>query len=394
VNRNWVWLAFAILTLMTLLQQPLSFGQERVLRVLNYSEYIDGEVLTLFEEETGIKVIYDEYESTEEAWAKLKVGGAGYDVVIMAYTHIKLAIDQGLVRKLNKTRIPNLMNLDPEISVNPADPTQEYTVPYMWGTTGIAYLETAVDNPPTSWSTFLDKGFLEKYKGKASLLVEFLDVVQAAMIKLGYDPAEQSNWNDNVMDEVIKLLKDIKPYLVGFYGAGQYMPELVAGRLYLAQAWSGDVLVVKEDNPSVEYVLPEDGALYWMDFIVIPKDARSVDEAHEFINFLLRPDIAARNIKAVLYSSPLKKDVLRQYAEQTNDDELLELLEDPLLYPPENVNLVPNPVLDEDVLRMIERVRTEVQAPEGGIISISVILMVVVVAFIAVSYLMFRRRRS
>ena len=379
---------------MTLLQQPLSFGQERVLRVLNYSEYIDGEVLTLFEEETGIKVIYDEYESTEEAWAKLKVGGAGYDVVIMAYTHIKLAIDQGLVRKLNKTRIPNLMNLDPEISVNPADPTQEYTVPYMWGTTGIAYLETTVDNPPTSWSTFLDKVFLEKYKGKASLLVEFLDVVQAAMIKLGYDPAEQSNWNDNVMDEVIKLLKDIKPYLVGFYGAGQYMPELVAGRLYLAQAWSGDVLVVKEDNPSVEYVLPEDGALSWMDFIVIPKDARSVDEAHEFINFLLRPDIAARNIKAVLYSSPLKKDVLRQYAEQTNDDELLELLEDPLLYPPENVNLVPNPVLDEDVLRMIERVRTEVQAPEGGIISISVILMVVVVAFIAVSYLMFRRRRS
>ncbi len=116
-----VWPAFAIPTLMMLLLQPtLSFGQERVLRVLNYSEYIDGEVLTLFEEETGIKVIYDEYESTEEAWAKLKVGGAGYDVVIMAYTHIKLAIDQGLVRKLDKTRLPNIVNLDPEMSVNPA----------------------------------------------------------------------------------------------------------------------------------------------------------------------------------------------------------------------------------------------------------------------------------
>jgi len=338
---------------MLLLQPTLSFGQERVLRVLNYSEYIDGEVLTLFEEETGIRVIYDEYESTEEAWAKLKVGGAGYDIVIMAYTHIKLAIDQGLVRKLDKTRLPNIVNLDPEMSVNPADPMQEYTVPYMWGTTGIAYLKTSVDNPPTSWSTFLDKNFLEKYRGKVSLLVEFLDVVQASMIKLGYNPAERKNWNDDVMDEVIRLLKDIKPYLVGFYGAGQYMPELVAGRLYLAQAWSGDILVVKEENPNVEYVLPEDGGLYWMDFIVIPRDAQSIDEAHEFINFLLRPDIMARNAKAVLYSSPLKRDILMQYAEQTNDEELLELLENPLLYPPEDVKLVPNPVLDEDVLRMI-----------------------------------------
>ena len=377
-----------------LLQPTLSFGQERVLRVLNYSEYIDEEVLTLFEEETGIRVIYDEYESTEEAWAKLKVGGAGYDVIIMAYTHIKLAIDQGLLRKLDKSRIPNIINLDPVVSVNPADPLQEYTVPYMWGTTGIAYLKTGVKEPPTSWSTFLDKDFLEKYRGKVSLLVEFLDVVQAAMIKLGYGPAERENWNDDVMDEVIRLLKDIKPYLVGFYGAGQYMPELVAGRLYLAQAWSGDVLVVKGENPNVEYVLPEDGGLYWMDFIVIPKDAQSVDEAHEFINFLLRPDITARNAKAVLYSSPLKRDILMQYAKQTNDEELLELLQNPLLYPPENVKLVPNPVLDEDVLKMIERVRTEVQAPEGGVTPIAVILIVVVVAFIVFSYLMFRRRRS
>jgi spermidine/putrescine-binding protein len=131
-----------------------------------------------------------------------------------------------------------------------------------------------------------------------------------------------------------------------------------------------------------------------MDFIVIPRDAKSIDEAHEFINFLLRPDIMARNAKAVLYSSPLKRDILMQYAEQTNDEELLELLENPLLYPPEDVKLVPNPVLDEDVLRMIERVRTEVQAPEGGIIPMAAILIVVVVAFIVFSYLMFRRRRS
>jgi spermidine/putrescine-binding protein len=158
VNRNKIWLAFAILTLMLFLQQPLCFGQGRVLRVFNYSEYIDGEVLNLFEEETGIDVIYDEYESTEEAWAKLKVGGAGYDVVIMAYTHIKLAIDQGLVQKINKTRIPNIINLDPEISVNPADPMQEYTVPYMWGTTGIAYLDTAVDNPPNHVEHFSRQG--------------------------------------------------------------------------------------------------------------------------------------------------------------------------------------------------------------------------------------------
>ncbi|MEB3860568.1 MAG: PotD/PotF family extracellular solute-binding protein, partial [Desulfurococcales archaeon] len=115
---------------------PIALSQENVLKVLNYSEYIDPEVLELFERETGVRVIYDEFEAAEEAWAKLKVGGAGYDLIIIAHSYVKLAIEQGLVKKLDKSKIPNLANLDPVIAGHPADPGQEYAVPYMWGTTG------------------------------------------------------------------------------------------------------------------------------------------------------------------------------------------------------------------------------------------------------------------
>jgi spermidine/putrescine-binding protein len=230
----------------------------------------------------------------------------------------------------------------------------------MWGTTGIAYVSSCVPNPPETWAQFLDPGFLSKYKGKVSLLSEFSETVMAAMIALGYNPSVRSDWNWDVMQQVEELLKNDKQYLVGFYGASQYMPALNQSQICLAQAWSGDILVVQEANPDVEYVNPKDGALYWVDFMVIPKNAEHVKLAHEFINFILRPDIAAKNVKYVWYAASVKKNILIEYATEHNDTELLNILDNPLVYPPPTANLIPSPVLDEEMSNMVETVRLHV----------------------------------
>ena len=362
--------AFAlVVAALVLAMAPLSLAvsaegqEERVLRVLNYSEYIDPEVLRIFEERYGVKVIYDEFEAAEEAWAKLKAGGGGYDLIIIAHSYVRLAIEQGLVQPLNKDMIPNLKNLDPVVASHPADPNQDYAVPYMWGTTGIAYVKTCVQDPPETWAEFFDPATLEPYKGRVSLLSELTEVIEAGMIALGIDPAERANWNEENMAKVVDLVSRVKPYLAGFYGASQYIPALANEELCLAQAWNGDVMIAAEENPNVGFVNPKDGAIYWVDFMVIPRDAENVEDAHRFINFLLEPEIAARNAKAVWYAPSIKKELLERYAEETGDEELKQLLNDPLVYPSGDVKLVPSPVLDKEMQRLVEDVRVKIMSP-------------------------------
>jgi len=309
-------------------------------------------------------VVIDEYEAAEEAWPKLQAGGAGYDLIITAHTYVKLAAEKGLLQRLDKAKIPNLANLDPLIASHPADPNQEYAVPYMWGTTGIAYVKGCVDDPPETWREFLDPNYLKDYKGRVSLLSEFSETLMAAMIALGYDPSDPASWTDEVVSRAEELLLEVKPYLAGFYGASQYMQGLASGTLCLAQAWNGDVLVVAEENPDVSYVTPKDGALFWVDYMVIPRDAKHVEEAYMFINFLLRPDVAAENVKYLYYAASVKKSLLEAYAEQVGDEELMEILENPLVYPPDDAKLIPSPVLTEEMSRMVEKARLHVMG--GG----------------------------
>jgi Spermidine/putrescine-binding periplasmic protein len=372
------------------LHLPIGFGEERVVRVYNYSEYIDRSVLQDFERETGIRVVYDEFEAAEEAWAKLSGGGGGYDVIVLAHTHVRLAIERGLVRALDKSLIPNIANLDPLIASHPADPKQDYAIPYMWGVTGIAYDSRCVESPPETWRELLDPKLLERYKGRVTLLPEFTDVVEATMIALGYDIADRGNWNERVMREVIEHLRRIKGYLRGFWGASEYMPALARGELCLAQAWNGDVLVVAEENPEVGFVTPRDGAYFWVDFLVIPRDARNVREAHAFIDFLLRPDVAARNVKATYYTSSVKKSLLEEVAERGGDEELKAILENPLAYPPEDVKLIPSPVLDEEMLRLVTMVHTEVMAETPW--TLLAVIALALIAVLLVAFYIVRRR--
>lgn len=363
--------------------------ETKELRVYNYSLFIDKEVLEIFERETGIRVIYDEFEAAEEAWAKLSVGGGGYDVIFIAHTYLRLAIERDLVLELDKGRLPNLKNLDPKIARHPADPENKFSVPYMWGTTGIAYREDCVKEPPRTWKEFLSSDFLSKYRGKVTLLSEFSDVVMASMVAMGYDINNRNEWNDKVMREVIEKVRGIKGYLRGFWGASEYVPALVKGEICLAQAWNGDVLAARKEDERIKYVLPADGTYFWVDFIVIPKGARNVEGAHAFIDFLMRPDIAARNVKAVYYASALKRELLASYAVATGDEELKGVLEGPLVYPPEDVRLIPSPAFDEEMMRMVADVSVEVQAERGPLTLIALIAIVAVVGIL--TYVLYRR---
>ncbi len=400
--------AFALILVgIVLLATPLllattaeSQEEERVLKVLNYSEYIDPEVLTIFEEKYGVKIVYDEFEAAEEAWAKLKAGGGGYDLIIIAHSYVRLAIEEGLVQPLDKEMIPNLANLDPLIASHPADPNQDYAVPYMWGTTGIAYVATCVQEPPETWAEFFDPHVIEPYKGRVSLLSELTEVIEAAMIALEIDPTVRENWNPDTMEQVVKLVSQVKPYLAGFYGASQYIPALANEELCMAQAWNGDVMIAAEENENVKFVNPKDGAIYWVDFMVIPRDAKNVEDAHRFINFLLEPEIAARNAKAVWYAPSIKKELLERYAEETGDEELKALLEDPLVYPGSDVKLVPSPVLDKEMQSLVEDVRVRIMSPvsestDGAANSLylGVAVLAVIIAVAAIAMKVIARRR-
>ncbi|WP_062662529.1 ABC transporter substrate-binding protein [Aeropyrum camini] len=367
-------------------------ASDRTIKVLNYSEYIDYEVLRIFEDRYGIKVVYDEYESAEEAWPYLKAGGGGYDVIIIAHSHVKLAIEQGLVRKLDKTLIPNLANLDPRIASHPADPSQDYAVPYMWGTTGIAYVKGCVTEPPRAWKEFLTKSFMERYSGKVSLLSEFSEVVEAGMIALGIDPSDRSSWTKENIDKVVELIVGLKPYLAGFYGASQYIPGLVNGELCLAQAWNGDALIAADENPEVGYVAPEDGTLFWVDYMVIPRDAHDVEAAHLFINFLLEPEIAAMNLKAVWYAPSIKKSLLEPLAR--SDPELREVLDNPLVYPPSNTKLIPSPVLDSEMQSLVEDARSRILASQPSNLDSTLVIVVGVVVLVVAAAFLYRLSRG
>lgn len=377
--------------------------EEPVVRVLGYSGYIDYEALRIFEERTGVRVVYDEYDDSGEAWSKLEAGGQGYDLIIVSQAHVRPAIDRGLVRGIEKGLIPNLGLLDPRIAGHPADPLQEYAVPYMWGTTGIAYVEGCVDEPPSTWAEFFSLGYLEGYRGRVSLLQDFTEVVSAAMIALGLDPSDESSWSEESMRRVSGLLLEVKGYLAGFYDSSQYAPALASGEICLAQARSVDALAARGANEKVSYILPEDGALFWVDYLVIPRGAENVEEAHMLINFLLEPEIASRNVKAALLASAVDREALEEYAAAAGDEELLEILGDPAVYPPSQARLVPSPVLGERAQKLVEGVRAKVLAPvagldveegERGLIAIYLAAGVSLLAVMLLAIIVWRRQQS
>ncbi len=293
-------------------------AQEKVVNVYNWSDYIDKEVLEAFTKETGIKVRYDVYDSNEVLETKLLAGKTGYDVVVPTGSFMQRQIKAGVFLPLDKALLPNLQYGWPEINERLAvyDPGNKYSVNYMWGTTGIGYNVAKVkarlgDMPMNTWDIVFKPEILSKLADCGVYVLDSPEEVLPAALKyLGLEPDSK---NPDDIEKVSELLMQIRPFIKKFDSSG-YINALARGDICLAVGWSGDVFQAKTraeeaaentktDLVEVDYVIPKQGALMWFDNFAIPHDAAHVEEAHAFINYMMRPEVAAKNVDYISYAS-------------------------------------------------------------------------------------------
>lgn len=286
---------------------------QRVLNVYNWSDYIDPTVVPAFAKEYGIKVNYDVFDSNEVVETKLLSGRTGYDVVVPSASFLQRQIQAGVFQKLDKSLLPNLKNLDPQITkiLEVHDPGNQYSVNYLWGTSGVGYNEAKVlqlmpDAPVNSFRMFYDPNVIRNFKSCGVSMLDAPDeVVGTVLVYLGKDPNSE-NLEDLKAAEQVLLA--IRPY-VRYINSSRYIDDLANGDLCLALGWSGDVGQARsraqEDGKGVtiKYHIPQEGAIMFFDMLAIPADAPHPRNAHLFINYLLRPEIAARNSEAMHYAT-------------------------------------------------------------------------------------------
>lgn len=266
--------------------------------VYNWGEYIDPEVLTIFEEETGINVVYEEFETNEILYPKVSSGAIAYDVVCPSDYMIQRMIENDLLTEINFDNIPNIKNIGKQYMEQSRqfDPENKYSVPYCWGTVGILYNKTMVDEPVNSWSILRDP----KYKDNILMQDSVRDAFGATLKYLGY------SLNSTDLDELTEaknLLIEQKP-LVQAYVIDQVRDKMIGNEAALGVIYSGEAIYTQKENPNLEYVIPKEGSNIWIDSWVIPKNAEHKENAEKFINFLCRPDIALMNFEYITYSTP------------------------------------------------------------------------------------------
>lgn len=290
--------------------------EEKVLNVYNWSDYIAEDTIKNFEKETGIKVRYDNFDSNEILHAKLVAGKTGYDIVVPSANWARLQIDGGLLRKLDKSKLPNLANMDPAIQAQIAklDPNNEHLVVWLWGydTVGINVdkVKAALGGmpmPENAWDLIYDPKYISKLK---SCGVSFLDspseVLPTALHYLGKNP-----YSKNAADyaEAGRLLQSIRPYVTLFSSSG-YINDMANGSICVALGWSGDIniaarrAVEAKNGNKIEALVPKTGATLFFDTMAIPTDAAHPNNAHLFINYILRPEVHAGLSNKVFYANP------------------------------------------------------------------------------------------
>ena len=266
--------------------------------VYNWGEYIDPEVLTMFEEETGIDIVYEEFETNEILYPKISSGAIAYDVICPSDYMIQRMIENDLLSEINFDNIPNLKNIGKQYleQSRQFDPENKYSVPYCWGTVGILYNKMMVDEPVDSWSILWDP----KYKDNILMQDSVRDAFGVTLKYLGY------SLNSTDLDELTEaknLLIEQKP-LVQAYVIDQVRDKMIGNEAALGVIYSGEAIYTQKENPNLEYVIPKEGSNIWIDSWVIPKNAEHKENAEKFINFLCRPDIALMNFEYITYSMP------------------------------------------------------------------------------------------
>jgi putrescine transport system substrate-binding protein len=287
--------------------------EEKVVNVYNWSDYIDPATLEQFTAETGIKVNYDVFDSNEVLETKLLAGNTGYDVVVPSASFMERQIKAGVFRKLDRSKLPNWSNLDPEILERVAlhDPGNEHAVNFMWGTTGIGYNEAKVkaidpNAPVDSFKLVFDPKEAAKYKGCGiSVLDAPSEITGVALAYLGKDPNSQSEADLKLAED---LLMKVRPYIRMIHSSN-YIDALANGEICIAVGWSGDILQARDraaeagQGNVIKYNVPKEGRIIWFDMFAIPADAPHPDNAHLFIDFMNRPEVAAKNSDFINYAN-------------------------------------------------------------------------------------------
>ena len=334
---------------------------DQVVNVYNWSDYIDEAALEGFTKETGIKVNYDVFDSNEVLETKLLAGNTGYDVVVPTAAFMERQIKAGVFQKLDRAKLANWSNLDAEILQRVAlhDPGNEHSVNYMWGTTGIGINETKVraimpDAPVDSWNLVFDPKIAAKFKDCGiSVLDAPSEIVAAVLAWKGKDPNSQAEADLKLAEEV---LVSIRPYIRMIHSS-QYIDALANGEICIAVGWSGDVLQARDRAAEVNqgvvitYHIPKEGTIMWFDMFAIPKDAKNVDNAHAFINYMMRAEVAAANSNYINYANGVGASMPMISDEVRND---------PGIFPPAEVKakLFPDLAETEEFTRLLNRTWT------------------------------------
>ena len=295
---------------------------ERTINVYNWGEYIDESILEEFEEETGIHVNYKTFASNEMLYSAIKGGGNNYDVIFPSDYMVARMQEEGMLRELDYSKIPNAANIDPRY-LNPAyDPVQKYSIPYMWGTTGIIYNTTMVDEAPTCWMDL----FTTELKGQVLIFDNPRDCIGLALKALGY--SFNTTNKDEIAEAADLLIRQKEDGIVQAYVMDQIFDKMINNEAAIGTYYAGDYLTMVEENPDLAFVQPEEGSNLFVDAMCIPTCSKNYEDALAFINFMCRDDIVLRNCEETGYSSPSAT------AMELMDEEMAS---DPIAYPGEDI---------------------------------------------------------
>jgi len=351
-------------TLALLLGAGAAQAADKVVNVYNWSDYIDESILRDFERETGIKVVYDTYDSNDILETKLLAGKTGYDVVVPTSGFLAREIRAGVLRPLDKSKLPNLVHFSPTIAerMQKFDPGNKYAVVYMWGTSGIGYnvdkiARRMADAPVDSLRMIFDPAVVAKFADCGVYVLDAADeLVPAALKYIGENPDSK---DPAVLEKAKAVLLKVRPYIRKFHSS-EYIEALANGDICLAYGWSGDVVQAKKraeeakNGVHVEYRVPREGAQMWFDSFAMPKDAPHPEAGLAFIDYMLRPEVIAKASDYVFYPNANKDaDALVKAAVKS----------DPDVYPPAAVlpRLYTISPFDQAAQRVLTRIWTQVK---------------------------------
>jgi len=293
MTRRHAWIAAALAALVL---AGCAKQGPKTLHVYTWADYIKPEVVQRFERENGCKIVIDTFDSNEAMYAKLKAGAAGYDIVTPSSYMVAIMAQQGMLLDLDRAKLPNLVNVDPEYLKIALDPQMVHSVPYMLTNTGFAYLKSKVKDVEPTWAVF-DRGDL---KGRMTMLNDMRETIGAALKSLGYS---LNTIDDRELEQARDVVIRWKKNLAKFESE-QYKSGIASGEFLLVHGYSGDILQARSENPDVTFLAPREGLSVACDDLVILKGARAADLAHRFINFLHDPGVAAENSVFISYLCP------------------------------------------------------------------------------------------